>query len=131
MHDPRLQRADRLKKINDLLAEYRLPPWEDRNLGDPAEGQCEIIDLVDVAELGPRRVALTLRMRATDGTDHDVVLRFGGKVIYVAPLLNLLEGADAANGPMLCFMKRWRIEQGEWSLELPNCLVAEDDLGAA
>src|SRR5512142_1365836 len=129
MHDRRLQRADRLKKINDILSEYRLPPWEDRNLGDPAEGQCEILDLVDVAEIGPRRIELTLRMREMNGVAHDVALRFGGQVVYVAPLLNLLDGEDAGHGPMLCFVKRWRIEHGDWSLELPHGLVAEDDLG--
>ncbi|MEY4745089.1 MAG: hypothetical protein RL272_1034 [Candidatus Parcubacteria bacterium] len=131
MHGNRLQRADRLKKINDILAEYRLPPWEDRHLGDAAEGQCEIIDLVDMAELGPRRVALTLRMRESGGAEHDVSLRFGGAVVYVVPLLNLLEGEDASSGPMLCLAKRWRIEHGEWSMELPHALVAEDDLGGA
>ncbi len=130
MHDGRLQRADRLKKINDLLSEFGLPPWEDRNLGDAEEGQCEILDLMDIAELGPRRIELTLKMRETNGAEHDVKLRFGGRVVYVAPLLNLLDGEDAASGPMLCFVKRWRIEHGDWSLELPHGLVPEDRLGS-
>lgn len=118
-----------LQAINDVLAERRLPPWEDRHLGDPGEGQCEITDFIDAQELGPRRVAITLRMKDPIGTDREVTVRFGGTVVYVVPLLNLLEGEDADSGPMLCLQKRWRVEHGEWSLELPHALVAEDDLG--
>lgn len=128
MQDPDARRRC-LEAINDVLAENRLKPWEERNLGDPAEGQCLITDFIDAKTLGPRRVAITLRMRDWSGQDRDVTVRFGGAVIYVVPLLNLVEGPDAANGPMLCFTKRWRIEHGDWSLELPHALVPEDGLG--
>lgn len=118
-----------LQAINDVLSEHRLPHWEDRHLGDQGEGQCEITDFVDAEALGPRRVAITVRMRNPVGANQEVTVRFGGTVVYVVPLLNLLDGEDAGMGPMLCLQKRWRVEQGEWSLELPHAHVAEDSLG--
>lgn len=129
MHETNDARQRCLSVINDILAEYRLPPWTDGHLGDPAEGQCEIVDFVDMAPLAPRRVAITVRMRDPLGQEREVSIRFGGAVVYVVPLLNLLDGEDAGSGPMLCLSKRWRIEHGDWSLELPHALVAEDDLG--
>ncbi|HTK04000.1 MAG TPA: hypothetical protein VL500_00270 [Candidatus Eisenbacteria bacterium] len=128
MNDPDARQRC-LDAINDVLAENRLRPWEARHLGDPAEGQCQITDFLDAKTLGPRRVAITVRIRDTQGQECDITVRFGGAVVYVVPLLNLVEGPDAPNGPMLCFTKRWRIEHGDWSLELPHGLVQEDDLG--
>ncbi|HTM69010.1 MAG TPA: hypothetical protein VL426_06985 [Candidatus Binatia bacterium] len=128
MSEP-LSRQDRLEKINGILAEYRLPPWKDARLGDPAEGQCEVLDLADLQELGDRRIALTLRVRDPLGEERRVTVNVGGALVYVVPLLNLLDGEDAGNGPMCCFVKRWRIEHGEFSYELPHALVPEGSLG--
>src|SRR5688572_28648952 len=98
MYDPEARQRC-LEAINDILAENRLRPWEDRHLGDPAEGQCQITDFIDAKTLGPRRVAITFRMRDPLGQENDVTIRFGGVVVYVVPLLSLVEGPDARSGP--------------------------------
>lgn len=121
-------RQERLAKINGILAEYRLPPWKDADLGDLAQGQCEVLDLADLQELGGRRIALTLRVLDPLGGERRVTVRFGGALVYVVPLLNLIDGEDAGKGPMCCFVKRWRIEHGEFSYELPHALVPEEEL---
>lgn len=122
-----LTRQDRLRKFNDILTEFGIPPWEERRLGDVAQGECEILDLVDMHELAPRRLALTVRMMDPAGTERTVTLRVGGTVTFVVPLLTLLEGEFAAKGPALCLAKRWRIEHGDWSLELPHALIPEGE----
>lgn len=124
-----LSRADRLRKFNDILAEYGLPAWEDRRLGDVAQGECEILDLVDLQELGPRRLGLTVKMIDPAGTERNVALRVGGTITFVVPLLTLLEGEFASKGPALCLAKRWRIEHGDWSMELPHALIPEGEGG--
>lgn len=124
-----LSRQDRLRKINDLLVEFGLPAWEEKRLGDVSQGECEITDLVDMHELAPRRLALTVRMIDPAGAKRDVVLRVGGTITFVVPLLTLLEGEFASKGPALCMAKRWRIEHGEWSFELPHALVPEGEGG--
>lgn len=122
-----LSRPDRLRKFNDILAEYGLPAWEERRLGDVAQGECEILDLVDMHELSPRRLALTVRMIDPAGAERAVTLRVGGTVTFVVPLLTLLEGEFAGKGPALCLAKRWRIEHGDWSMELPHALIPEGE----
>lgn len=122
-----LSRQDRLRKFNDILAEFGLPAWEERRLGDVSRGECEILDLADMQEIGPHRLALTVRMIDPAGTERTVTLRVGGTVTFVVPLLTLLEGEFATKGPALCMAKRWRIEHGDWSLELPHALIPEGE----
>ncbi len=127
VNHPRLPRPDRLKKINDVLLAYGFPPWDDRRLGKADEGQCEIIDLADVAELDPRRIELALRILDPGGGEHDVKVRFGGFVAVVLPLFTVLEGQAADGVPRICLAKRWRVESGVWTYEAPRCLVHDDE----
>ena len=119
-------RADCLKKINGVLEVFNVSPWTDSHLGIASQGQCEIVDMVDMEEIVEgKRVRLTFHVRLPTGTYKDVSVNFGGKVMFVVPYLQLPNRDDDAINQVY-LVKRWRVETGNWSYELPHGLVFDD-----
>lgn len=118
-----LSKADRLQKINSILTEFGIPNWTEGNLGDISQCIPEIMDLTDVREIGPKRIELEFLMSIPGGDEQRVRLRFGGRIIYVIPLLSFTHGGDDLRGQQCGLVKRWRIEKGDMSLEIPHGLI--------
>lgn len=122
-----LSREKRLTKINSILETYNVTPWVDSNLGIAEKGQCEIMDVVDVQDITEeRRVRLTLRVRLPTGIYADIKVNFGGKLMYVVPYIQLPDPRHDDPINEVYMVKRWRIETGNWSYELPHGLVFDD-----
>jgi len=121
MATPEQSKEARLKKINAVFAAYGLPNWEPKNLGDAAAGECEVLDLIDHAEIGPGRIEVSFRAVAPGVGETDINVRFGGRLVSVVPYLvmNRTDGQQT-NGPLVGLCKRWRVETGDWSYELPK-----------
>ena len=117
-----LLRAERLRKINSILSEYGVPAWNEANLGDISQCVPEIEDITDVREIGPKRIEIEFSLSIPGGEQQRVRLRFGGRIISVIPLLTFVHGDDDLRGLQCGLVKRWRIEKGDMSLEVPHGL---------
>lgn len=117
-----LSRDETLKKINDILEAYGLPLWTKERLGDIEAGKCQIIDMKDVTEITDDRIEITVRMLTPYGVETDIRLRFGGTVHYVLPYLTVT-GTNLEVQHYVALVKRWRVEHGEWSFQLPHGLA--------
>lgn len=121
-------RDECLAKINGILDAFNVPRWTDGNLGVAAKGQCEVVDMVDMEELVEgKRVRLELRVRLPTGVHTNVKVNFGGKIVYVVPYLQLPSAKEGGAESDVFLIKRWRIETGNWSFELPHGLVFDED----
>lgn len=115
-----------LEDINGILADEGIPPWELNNLGNLAEFVPEVAEVTDHRKIGPGRIEIEFRMRIPGGEDQKVRIRFGGRLIYVLPLLNFCHGNEDLRGLNVGLVKRWRIEKGGISLEIPHALMPHD-----
>jgi hypothetical protein len=129
MSVPELSKNEALRKINDILEAYSLPQWELSRLGDIASGKCEIIDMKDVTEITDKRIEITVRMLTPAGDEVDIRIRIGGTVHYVIPYLSVTE-KNLVTNHYVGLVKRWRVEHGEWSFELPRGLVFKEQHSA-
>jgi len=120
MASERLTSEDLLKKINSVLSAYNLPPWQAQQLGNIANGECQILDMIDFVELGPSRVELGFRVAVPGVGEQLVRVRFGGTLIGVIPYLVISRLGGQETGGSVALCKRWRVESGEWSYELPK-----------
>ncbi|MFC1703011.1 hypothetical protein ACFLZO_00935 [Patescibacteria group bacterium] len=120
-------RGECLAKINSVLETFNVPRWTDANLGFVNEGQCEVIDMLDMEEIVKgKRVRLTLLVRLPTGSSTSVKVNFGGQIVYVVPYLQMPAPRRGEPVNEVYLVKRWRIETGGWSYELPHGLVFID-----
>ena len=116
----RLSGADLLDKINSIFEAFALPRWEALQLGDTDNGECRIIDMIDFTELGPRRIEMKLLVDVPGVGETTVRVRFGGRLVMVIPYLVVDQAGAHGSGASVALCKRWRVENGEWSYELPK-----------
>jgi hypothetical protein len=127
-----LSRTERLQYINEILnGQYGFAPMVDQDLGE-APDTPEILNLIDVIEIGEGRIEATFKILDTDGDEKQVTKRLGGTIIYVIPVITQRVHGVATPTIQLC--ARWRIEHRGWQVELPNGLEFDrldtDFLGA-
>ncbi len=120
MNETGLSQHDLLSKINSALSAFGLPPWEAGQLGSIDDGQCQVLDMLDFIELGPERLEMTLLISVPGVGVRTTRVRFGGSLISVIPYLVVSGLGTQANGGSVALCKRWRVESGEWSYELPK-----------
>lgn len=122
-----LTRAERLHYINEIIADkYGFAPRTDESLGRYPKTP-EILNLVDVQELGKGRIEATFRIIDMDGEEKDVKKMFGGTMMIVIALVT--QKVDGAAVTMVQMARRWRIDAAGsyWSVELPQGLEFDSD----
>jgi len=113
-------RSELLRRINEAFVRCGLPPWTETNLGSVREGQCEILDLSETRLLANKRLELVFSVQIPGGDQERITVRFGGTILYVLPMLLVAHGEPDRHGLHVALNKRWRIERGGWSYELPR-----------
>ena len=120
------ERSRLLGAINEVMNLHQLPKLPVERLGDLRKDQAEILGINDFRGAEDGSLVVDYRTMVPNIGERGISVRYGGSGCVVIPLLSVSQNGEPSS-PKIALVKKWRVENGDWSYELPRGRVTPDE----
>jgi len=115
-----------ISAVNEIMRMHGLQKLPVERLGEAARDEVEIQEVNDFRTFEDNSVTIEFRTAVPNVGERNIAVRYGGSGCVVIPIFSVnLNGQDGE--PKVALVKKWRVENGDWSYELPRGRVAAEE----
>ena len=120
------ERVRLLTAVNEILKMHGLPRITAERLGEASKDEAEIVGLSDFRAGSDGSLEIMFRVSVPNLGEREIAVRFGGSGCVIIPLLSVSQNGEPCQAKV-ALVKKWRVENGDWSYELPRGRVTPDE----